>query len=49
EALLKQEKNNIKNTVEVQINTECKCLKVEYDAFKDHLEGEYNKCIIDMK
>ncbi|CAI2197009.1 19315_t:CDS:2, partial [Funneliformis geosporum] len=49
EALLRQKKNNIKKTIEAQVDEERKCLKDEYDALKNHLEGEYNKCMIDMK
>ncbi|CAI2186121.1 290_t:CDS:2, partial [Funneliformis geosporum] len=49
EALLRQKENNIKKTIEAQVDEEYKCLKDEYDTLKDHLEGEYNKCMIDMK
>src|SRR5215216_4878985 len=49
EALLKQKENNIKKTIEDQVAEEHKRLKDEYDALKDRLEGEYNKCMIDMK
>ncbi|CAI2201126.1 19712_t:CDS:2, partial [Funneliformis geosporum] len=38
EALLKQKENNIKKTIETQVNEERKYLKDEYDALKDHLE-----------
>ncbi|CAI2191873.1 1747_t:CDS:2, partial [Funneliformis geosporum] len=41
--------NNIKKTIETQIDEKHKYLKDEYNALKDHLEGEYNKCMIDMK
>ncbi|CAI2176997.1 10883_t:CDS:2, partial [Funneliformis geosporum] len=49
EALLKQKENNIKKSIEDQVAEEHKRLKDEYDALKDRLEGEYNKCMIDMK
>ncbi|CAI2191984.1 20210_t:CDS:2, partial [Funneliformis geosporum] len=49
EALLRQKENNIKKTIKAQVYKEHKCLKDEYNALKDHLEGEYNKCMIDMK
>src|ERR1043166_10018567 len=38
EALLKQKEINIKNTIEVQVAEERKCLKDEYDALKNRLE-----------
>ncbi|CAI2190127.1 17423_t:CDS:2, partial [Funneliformis geosporum] len=38
EALLKQKENNIKKTIETQVDEERKCLKDEYNAFKVHLE-----------
>ena len=46
EALLRQKENNIKKTIEAQIVKERKCLKDEYDALKNRLESEYNKCIV---
>jgi hypothetical protein len=49
EALLKRKENNIKKTIEDQVAEEHKRLKDEYDALKNRLEGEYNKCMIDMK
>ncbi|CAI2172895.1 380_t:CDS:2 [Funneliformis geosporum] len=49
ETLLKQKENNIKNTIDIQVNEKHKYLKYDYDALKDYLEGEYNKCMIDMK
>ena len=49
EALLKQKENNIKNIVEAQVREERKRQKDEYDVLKIRLEGEYNKCMIDMK
>ncbi|CAI2195355.1 7100_t:CDS:1, partial [Funneliformis geosporum] len=45
EALLKQKENNIKKTIEDQVAEKHKRLKDEYDALKDRLEGEYNKCM----
>ncbi|CAI2187956.1 5913_t:CDS:2, partial [Funneliformis geosporum] len=38
--LLKQKKNNIKNTIDIQVGEKRKCLKDEYDALKDHLKAD---------
>ncbi|CAI2201140.1 12889_t:CDS:1, partial [Funneliformis geosporum] len=49
EALLKQKENKIKKTIEDRVAEEHKHLKDDYDDYKVHLEGEYNKCMINMK
>src|SRR3954452_8647739 len=49
EALVRQKENNIKKTIEAQVDEERKCLKDEYDALKSRLESEYNNCMVDMK
>ncbi|CAI2200128.1 3053_t:CDS:1, partial [Funneliformis geosporum] len=36
--LLRQKENNIKKTIETQVDEKCKCLKDEYNALKDRLE-----------
>ncbi|CAI2194547.1 15701_t:CDS:2, partial [Funneliformis geosporum] len=41
--------NNIKKSIEDRVAEEHKRLKDNYDDHKVHLEGEYNKCMIDMK
>src|SRR3954463_98114 len=49
EALIRQKENNIKKTIEAQVDEERKCLKDEYDALKSRLESEYNNCMVNMK
>src|SRR5438876_591539 len=49
ELRVQQRENNIKKTIDAQIAEERKYLKNEYDALKNRLESEYNKCIVDMK
>jgi hypothetical protein len=49
ELRVQQWENNIKKTIEAQVAEERKCLKDEYDALKNRLESEYNKCMVDMK
>ncbi|CAG8853870.1 9134_t:CDS:1, partial [Gigaspora margarita] len=39
EDLLKQKENNIKNTIEIQVYEEHKCLKDEYNILKIELEN----------
>ncbi|CAI2199247.1 14821_t:CDS:2, partial [Funneliformis geosporum] len=43
EALLRQKKNNIKKSIEAQVDEKHKCLKDEYDALKDCLEKNQQK------
>ncbi|CAI2200152.1 5349_t:CDS:2, partial [Funneliformis geosporum] len=47
EALLKQKKNNIKNTVKVQVNEKRKNLKNKYNILKDHLEEDQHQTCSD--
>ena len=49
ELRVQQRENNIKKTIEAQVAEERKHLKDEYDALKNRLESEYNKCMVDMK
>src|SRR6266480_4145870 len=49
ELRVQQRENNIKKTIDAQIAEERKYLKDEYDALKNRLESEYNKCMVDMK
>ena len=49
ELRVQQQENNIKKTIEGQVDEERKCLKDEYDALKSRLENEYNNCMVDMK
>ncbi|CAB5380046.1 unnamed protein product [Rhizophagus irregularis] len=46
---VQQRENNIKKTIEGQVDEERKYLKDEYDALKSRLESEYNNCMVDMK
>ncbi|PKY43500.1 hypothetical protein RhiirA4_457495 [Rhizophagus irregularis] len=49
ELRVQQRENNIKKTIEGQVDEERKCLKDEYNALKSRLESEYNNCMVDMK
>ncbi|CAI2192231.1 1649_t:CDS:1, partial [Funneliformis geosporum] len=48
-ALLRQKENNIKKTIETQIDNERKSIKKDYDIFKACKESEYNNCLVDMQ
>jgi hypothetical protein len=49
EALLRQKENNIKKTIETQVDEERKSIKEEYATLLVLKESEYNNCMVDMK